>query len=783
MAAEKTLQLEIPLLLPQVEDEKDQCVERLLERVRSQRGIVQAHVERKNGEACFCLHYDPNLTSLNQVRRLAEQAGAEVADRYKHDSFRITDMDCGDCATSIEHILGRVDGILTVAVNYAAEKMRVEYDSAKVTREKIVQRVQALNYQIQEPEKPENWLQRNWELALSLLSGVFLAAAYFGETFFALPKIAALALYVLAYLAGGFDATRHGFKAALHLKFDIDFLMVVAAIGAAVLGEWAEGALLLFLFSFGHALEHAAMDKARRAIKALADISPKTARVRRDNREEEMPVENLQRGDLVIVRPGERIPIDGKIREGNSQLDQSPITGESVPVEKSAGDDVFAGSINGEGALEIEVTKLAQDSTLARVIKMVEEAQTQKSPTQRLTQKITRVFVPATLIAVVMVIFLPPLAGWLEWSEALRRAMTMLVAASPCALAIATPAAILAGIAQAARNGVLIKGGVHLENLGELSAIAFDKTGTITHGRPEVVDIVVLDNLPENELIQIAASVESRSQHPLAKAVVRLAEQRKISLLEIGEVQSITGQGVRSKIGDDVISIGNLKLFGDSDNVPASIVTQVQTLQTSGKTTMLVQRNDKFIGILGLVDEPRAEAKAALARLKQIGIRQTIMLTGDNERVAATIANAVGLSDFRAGLMPEDKVAAIKNLLAQYGKVAMVGDGVNDAPALANASVGIAMGGAGTDVALETADVALMSDALDKLPFAVGLSRQARRIITQNLFLSLGVIALLLPSALLGITGIGIAIVVHEGSTLVVVANALRLLGFEVKQT
>ncbi|KAA0220285.1 cadmium-translocating P-type ATPase [candidate division KSB1 bacterium] len=778
---EKELQLEIPLLLPQVEDEKDQCVERLLERVWSQRGIVQAHVERKNGEACFCLHYDPNLVSLNQVRRLAERAGAEVTERYKHETFRITDMDCGDCAASIEHILGRVDGILTVAVNYAAEKMRVEYDSAKITREKIVQRVQALNYQIQKPEKPENWLQRNWELVLSLLSGVFLATAYFGETFFALPKTAALALYVLAYLAGGFDATRHALKAALHLKFDIDFLMVVAALGAAVLGEWAEGALLLFLFSFGHALEHAAMDKARRAIKALADISPKTARVRRDGREEEMPVENLQRGDLVIVRPGERIPIDGKIREGNSQLDQSPITGESVPVEKSAGDDVFAGSINGEGALEIEVTKLAQDSTLARVIKMVEEAQTQKSPTQRLTQKITQIFVPATLIAVVMVIFLPPLAGWLSWSEALRRAMTMLVAASPCALAIATPSAILAGIAQAARNGVLIKGGVHLENLGELSAIAFDKTGTITHGRPEVADIISLDGLPENDLIQIAASVESRSQHPLAKAVVRLAEQRKISLLETGEVQSITGQGVRSTIGGDVISIGNLKLFGDSDSLPSNIVTQVQTLQSAGKTTMLVQHNRKFIGILGLADAPRAEAKAALARLKQIGIRQTIMLSGDNERVAARIANAVGLSDFRAGLLPEDKVTAIKNLLAQYGKVAMVGDGVNDAPALANASVGIAMGGAGTDVALETADVALMSDALDKLPFAVGLSRHARRIIKQNLFISLGVIALLLPSALLGVTGIGIAIIFHEGSTLVVVANALRLLAYEVK--
>jgi len=456
---EKKLLLEIPLLLSQVEDEKDQCVERLLERVKSNRGIAQAHVDRKNGQSCFCLHYDPNLISLQRVQRWAEQAGAEVTERFKHESFRITDMDCGNCATSIEHILGRVKGIITVSVNYAAEKMRVEYDGTLVTHENIVKRIGTLGYKVEE-EKPESWLRQNWELVLALLSGVFLAVGFFGEKFFDLPRTVALAFYILAYIAGGYDISRHALKALLHARFDIDFLMLVAAIGAAILGEWAEGALLLFLFSFGHALEHSAMSKARNAIRALGEITPKTARVQRDGKEIELAVEELLRGDVVIVRSGERIPIDGKIKEGRSAVDQSPITGESVPVEKQTGDNVFAGTINGEGALEIEVTKLAKDSTMARVMQMVAEAQTQKSPTQRFTEKFERIFVPVVLIGVVLVIIVPPLLNWLSWSEAFLRAMTMLVAASPCALAIATPSAILAGIAQAARNGVLIKGGV-----------------------------------------------------------------------------------------------------------------------------------------------------------------------------------------------------------------------------------------------------------------------------------------------------------------------------------
>ncbi|MFQ5596070.1 MAG: HAD-IC family P-type ATPase, partial [Anaerolineae bacterium] len=482
--ADKTLQLEIPVLLPEVEDERDQCVARLQEQLSQRKGVSRIHVDRKDGEACLCIHYDADLVALSQVQRWAEQAGAQVTERYRHARVRITDMDCADCACSIEHILGRQDGLLDVSVNYAAEKMWVEYDTTALDHDAIIRRVQDIGYTVEEEEAPRGWVRENWQLVLSIASGIFLAAGFFGETFLGLPRPAAIGLYVLAYLAGGADATRHGFHAARNLRFDIDFLMVVAAIGAAILGQWAEGALLLFLFGLGHALEHYAMDRARRAIEALGEITPKTARVQRDGRETEAPVEELLRGDVVIVRPGERVPIDGEVIDGQSAVDQSPITGESVPVEKEPGDEVFAGTVNGESTLEIEVTKLAQDTTLSRVIQMVEEAQAQKSSTQQFTDRFTRIFVPAVLIGVVLVIAVPPLIGWLPWQAAFLRGMTILVAASPCALAIATPAAVLSGVAQAARNGVLIKGGVHLENLGALEALAFDKTGTITRGEP-----------------------------------------------------------------------------------------------------------------------------------------------------------------------------------------------------------------------------------------------------------------------------------------------------------
>ena len=628
-----------------------------------------------------------------------------------------------------------------------------------------------------------SWYQENRELLFSLVSGVLLLMGWLGATFSSLSVLVTTGLYVAAYIFGGWDISQHAWHALKEKHFDTDLLMVMAALGAAALGEFADGALLLFLFSLGHALEERVLDRARAAIRALADLAPNTALVKREGKEIELPVEQLQMGDVVIVRPGVRVPVDGEVLTGRSAINQAPVTGESVPVDKAPGDKVFAGTVNGEGALELKVTKLAKDSTLARVVKMVEEAQTQKSPTQQTVEKFERVFVPGVLTVTALIIIVPPLFG-VPFQISFLRAMTLLVAASPCALALGTPASILAGVAQAARNGVLIKGGVHLENLGRLKAIAFDKTGTITHGQPEVTDIVKLPISNEqisngDALLALAAAVESRSAHPLAQAVVRAAQARALALPAAENVESFTGRGLRSTVNGQVVLIGNLKLMEESSvTVTAEARQQIESLQTSGKTIMALAMSGQVVGVLGLADTLRPDAAPTMAGLKRIGVRETVMLTGDNTRVAAAIAKEVGLTDFRADLMPEDKVKTIRNLIEKYGETAMVGDGVNDAPALANATVGIAMGGAGTDVALETADVALMGDDLSKLPFAVGLGRATRTIIQQNLLISLGVIAILIVASLIGWAGIGIAIIFHEGSTIVVVLNALRLLGY-----
>lgn len=774
------LKLAIPIVLSGIDDEKDQCVERLRETLSAVRGVEQVHTDTAQTPPMLCLHYDPNLATTRQLQRIVQETGAQIVERFHHETLEINGMDCTDCGLVIEHSVGRLKGMVNVSVNYAAQKMRVEYDAKEVTREAIVQRVQYLGYTIVEPEKEKTWFEKNKDLMFSLASGALLLAGWLGGKY-GFPETVSLVLYLLAYLAGGYEITLHAVKALFRFKFDIDVLMVVAAAGAAVLGEWLDGALLLFLFSLGHALEKYAMGKARAAIRALGKIAPKTALVRRAQKEMSLPLSDLLLDDLVIVKPGEKIPVDGEILGGASAVDQAPITGESMPVEKQKGDKVFAGTINGEGALDVRVTKLAKDSTLARVVQLVEEAQTQKSPTQQFTDRFERVFVPVVLIGVLLLIAIPPLFGF-SLAEAFYRAMTVLVAASPCALAIATPSAVLAAVARAAQTGVLIKGGVHLENLGALDAIAFDKTGTITKGAPEVTDVVVMGGWTERDLLKIIAAIESRSNHPLAKSIVAFAAQKGIAWDEASAVESINGKGMRGQVQDQSVLIGNLLLMRDANiTIPAAAESQKQSLEQDGKTTMLIEVNGTMAGIIALADPMRREAPAMIANVKRIGIKRTIMLTGDNVTIARVMAQRAGLDEYNGDLLPEDKAAAVRKLAQTYGKIAMVGDGVNDAPAMANATVGIAMGGAGTDVALETADVALMGDDLSKIPFAVGLSRQSRRIIRQNVIIALGVIAILIPSALFGWTRIGIAVLFHEGSTLVVVANALRLLRYKMQ--
>lgn len=768
------LKLELSLVLPDVVDERDACVGRLTRLLQAE-GLEKVHLAREDGSARLCLHYDPQRFSVSRVRELAQSVGAKISNRYRHESLRIDGMDCATCATVIEHALSRMEGVLEASVSYAAERLSLEFDSEKIERTAIVRRIQALGYTVLDEGREAGWFAEHRELIFSGAAGLLLLAGWLAGLAGA-PRGLALGLLLGAYAAGGIYTLRDAWQSLKSRSFDIDTLMIVAAAGAAALGAWEEGALLLFLFSLGHALEHMAMDRARKAIEALAELAPKTAIVQRGGVEIEVRVDELLRGDRVIVKPGQRIPADGQVASGNSAVDQSPVTGESMPVDKQPDDKVFAGTVNGEGALVVEVIKLAQESTLARMVVMVAEAQTQKSPTQRFTDRFERIFVPIVLVGVVLLIALPPLFGF-PFSESFYRAMAVLVAASPCALAIATPSAVLSGIARAARGGVLIKGGVHLENLGVLTAIAFDKTGTLTVGKPAVTDVVAVNGNKER-LLTVAAAVESRSAHPLAQAVVAEAKRNGLTWSEAGETESVTGKGVRAEFEGQKVAIGNARLFA-GETIPEEIQQQAERLQIAGKTIMLIQVDGQFLGVLGLADTPREGVKEVLEQLRQIGIRKTIMLTGDNERVGRAIGEAVGLDEVKADLLPEDKVQAMEELGQRYGQVAMVGDGVNDAPAMARATVGIAMGGAGTDVALETADVALMADDLSKLPFAVALSRASRSVIRQNLWVSLGVVALLIPATLFGWAGIGVAVLVHEGSTLVVVFNALRLLAFQ----
>ena len=785
------VRLDLDLILPEVEDLRDQCVRRLLGLLKNRPGVANVHVigpdEAAPATAQLCLHYDPDVISLARVTELATSAGAELTGRFGHGVFALRAVDAEDAARRIERALVDESGVLGASVNLPAQRVRVEWDRQVIGEERILGALQALGYAASVPrreptDETAGWYRRNKELVWSLIAGALLLTAWAGERWAGLPRPPAVALYAAAYGFGGVDLVRHWLGAARkgRLTFDIDLLMLLAAAGAALLGAWAEGAFLLFLFSLAHALEHYALGRARNAIRGLAELAPALARVWRDGREIEVPVEQVAVGELVLVRPAERIPVDGTVRAGRSAVNQAPITGESVPVEKQPGADVFAGTVNGDGALEVTTSRAAGDRTLDRVVKLVEEAQTQKAPTQQLTERFERVFVPAVLIADVLLIVMPPLLGLWPWATAFHRGMALLVAASPCALALGTPSTVLAGIAQAARHGVLIKGGAHLENLGTLRVMAFDKTGTLTRGVPEVQDILPFDGTSPDELLRVAGAVERRSQHPLAEAVVRRAEAAGLDLPEAGELQSITGRGIRAALNGERVEVGNLRLWDEAGiEIPAELSQEVMQLQAAGRSTMLVRYGARWLGALGVADRPRDGVAQVLDRLRGLGLKPLVMLTGDNRGVAQAIGREVGADEVRAELLPEDKVTAVRELLADHGQIAMVGDGVNDAPALAHATVGIAMGGAGTAAALETADVALMGDDLGKLPFAVGLSRKARGVIRQNFSISLMVIALLILATTTGVFGIGPAVLLHEGSTLVVIANALRLLAYE----
>ncbi len=775
---EKTLELEIPLLIPGLINHQDNCLERLEISLQNQRGILRAHIEKKQDPQILCLHYNPSLTSIDDVRRIAERAGAKIANRYRHEVIPIEGMDCSDCVTVLEHSLNRIEGVLDVKASYTAERIFVEFDSRTTNQGTIERRIQGLGYQIPR-DGARKWYLENRALIFCLSAGFLLLMGWTGERFFAFPYPLSLMMFVGAYILAGWDTAIHAWYALKSRSFDTDLLMIAAALGAAFLGEYAEGALLLFLFSLGHAVEGRILDQARNAIRAMADLAPKTALVQREKGYIEIPVEELVLNDLVVIRPGTRIPVDGEIVAGSSNVDQSPVTGESLPVDKTLTDKVFAGSLNGEGMLEIRVTRLAKDSTIARITKMVEQAQAGKSPSQQITERFMQWFVPLVLIADLLLILIPLLFG-VPFNESFFRAMVLLIAASPCALALGTPAVIMAGVAQAARNGVLVKGGIHLENLGQIKAMAFDKTGTITHGNLRLTDIYTSNSMSESELLALTAAIEARSAHPIAKAIVREAKERKLTLPKINKVESLTGNGMQAEYLEQTVLISNIRGFDNNGiSVPAAVLAQNDSLAAHGKTTLAVARGKELLGLLAVADTIRPEISSAIEELRYQGIQHIVMLTGDNKQTASNIADQVGVDEIQAELMPEEKVTAIRSLVAQFEAAGMVGDGVNDAPALANATVGIALGGASTDVALESADVVLMADELEKLPFAVGLGRATKKLILQNLAIALVVIAFLMIAALSGWAGFGFTVLVHEGSTIAVALNALRLLRYE----
>jgi len=634
------------------------------------------------------------------------------------------------------------------------------------------------------------------ELYFAILSGFFFFIGLLIEKGTNLTENYALISFVIAFIFGGWFTTLEAIGKIIKKEFEIDFLMLVAAAGAAYIGKWEEGALLLFLFSIGHALESYAMNKAKKSIEALGKLSPKKALVKRNNAIVEISIEELKLNDIIVVKPNTKIAADGVVIQGNSSINQASITGESMPVDKRAITDiynlpefddidkknvVFTGTINGNNVIEVQVLKLSKDSTISRLIKMVSEVETQKSPTQLQTKKFEKWFVPAVIILVISLCFAFLVIDE-TFDESLYRAITVLVAASPCALAISTPSAVLSGIARAAKSGVLIKGGRALEDLGSLTTIAFDKTGTLTEGKPKLTNALALNKYDKTDFLTLVLEVESLSNHPLAKAISQdIKEQFSIeNKNNASDIKAIQGKGISAKYNNEKVFIGNAVLMIEKKIIISEVVKkQMNDLLLNGHTAMLVAYKNKLIGLISVMDVPRKNAKSTFENLKSIGVKKMIMLTGDHQNVGDSIAKQIGLTEVKGNLLPEDKVIAIQELKQKYTKIAMVGDGVNDAPAMANSTVGIAMGAAGSDVALETADVALMSDKIEKLPFVIGLSRKSKMIIKQNLWMSLGIVALLIPATILGYATIGPAVIIHEGSTLLVVFNALRLLRYE----
>jgi Cd2+/Zn2+-exporting ATPase len=711
---------------------------------------------------------------VQTVEKLGHKVEAE--DKTKSAVLHIEGMDCEDEVSLIEKKMKSLKGLEVSQVELMSQALRVQYDPGLLSVQEIIKSVAETGMKARlEREKVKG---KDWWRDLRILSlftcGIFTAIA------FVLEKIGTVLpstiLYAIAVAIGGYYPARMGLAALRTLTLNIRTLMVSGAIGAIFLGLWEEAAILVFIYSLGDVLEAYAVDRARGALRALMELMPKEAAVRRNGEEITLPVEEVRLEETIIIRPGEKIPLDGQVLSGSSAVDEAPITGEPVPVVKEKGAEVFAGTVNQRGVLEVEVTKISKDTTLARIIHSVEEAQAKKSSFQRFGEAFGKIYTPAMFALALGVMAIPVLFFGGTWSQWFYRGLVVLVVSCSCGIALSIPVAVVAAIGNAARNGILFKGGVHLEGAATIEVVAFDKTGTLTIGRPQVTDVVPVGNYGREEILKLAASLESRSEHPLGEAIVRKAREEEIPFTSGEAFEALVGLGARVKLNGQEFLVGGMRLFLERNIPVQTIQPQISSLEEQGKTAILLGNEKEVLGIIAIADQLRFEAKEAIKELKEIGIKQVVMLTGDNEGTAKAVAREAEVDTYFARLLPDDKVEKIKQLREANGRIAMVGDGINDAPAMAASDIGIAMGAAGTDIALETADIALMSDDLSKLPIAFNLSRRTVRNIRQNIIISLVIIAFLVPAALAGWVSMVPGLLINEAGGLAVIINGLRLL-------
>jgi Cd2+/Zn2+-exporting ATPase len=706
-------------------------------------------------------------------------APCAVCEIHAESVFKIEGMDCHEEVAILEKRLTKLSGLEAFDADVLGQRLKIKYDAAKLSTSTIADAVAQtgmrawLEHEAPVGTAPSAATRRAFVVA----SGVLVAAGMSLELA-GVDRRVVISAYALAISSGGLYIVRRAIHAARSLALDINVLMLVAVCGAVVLGQWAEAASVVFLFALAQLLEARAMQRARGAIRALMDLTPAEALVRDPGAAgalRRVSVDEIHVGDLVVIKPGEKVPLDGRVLAGESYVNQAPVTGESLPVEKGPGDQVFAGTINGRGGLDVRVERLRRDSTLARIIDLVERAQAQRAPSQTFVERFARIYTPSVLILACIIGVLPPLAFGGSWHEWIYRALVLLVISCPCALVISTPVSVVSALAAAARKGVLIKGGARLERLADVRCIAFDKTGTLTKGDLRVVDVTPLNGASVTTVLQLAASLEGWSEHPIAAAIVARARDEHIFPGAVDRFQAVAGLGAEGMVDGTRALIGSHRLFEERGICSVEVHAVLDALPADGRTLVLVG-TERALGIIGVADQPRESARDALQMLRDQGVVHVALLTGDHERAARSVAEALGVDEVRAGLLPADKVDTVQAMRARFGTVAMVGDGINDAPALAAADVGIAMGVAGTAAALETADVALMADELLKIPYAVRLSRATVRNIRANIAFSIGLKAAFMVMAVFGLATLWMAVVADMGASLIVIANALRLL-------